>query len=104
MKFGLQHPSFSYNYSNYQDTLKELGVFAERTGFDSFWVMDHFHQISVVGKPYEPRLEGWTAVFFLAAVTSKIRLGTLSQGSFIAILLYLPRSAQLLMFQAAAGF
>lgn len=75
MKFGLQHPSFSYNYSNYQDTLKELALFAERTGFDSFWVMDHFHQISVVGKPYEPMLEGWTTISFLAAVTTKIGLG-----------------------------
>src|SRR5919106_1564617 len=42
--------------------------------------MNHFHQISVVGKPNEPRLEGWTAVSFLAAVTSKIRLGTLVTG------------------------
>jgi hypothetical protein len=38
MKFGLQHPSFSYDYSKYQenripDTLKELAVFAERTGY-----------------------------------------------------------------------
>ena len=85
MKFGLQHPSFSYDYSNYQKnqiphTLKDLAVFAERNGFDSFWVMDHFHQISVVGKPYEPMLEGWTTVSFLAAVTTKIRLGTLVTG------------------------
>ena len=80
MKFGFQHPSFSYNYSNYQDTLKELALFAERTGIDSFWVMDHFHQISVVGKPYEPMLEGWTTISFLAAVTTKIRLGTLVTG------------------------
>ncbi|HEV2877777.1 MAG TPA: LLM class flavin-dependent oxidoreductase, partial [Nitrososphaeraceae archaeon] len=85
MKFGLQHPSFSYNYISYQEnqiphTLKELAVFAERTGFDSFWVMDHFHQISVVGKPYEPMLEGWTTISFLAAVTTKIRLGTLVTG------------------------
>jgi alkanesulfonate monooxygenase SsuD/methylene tetrahydromethanopterin reductase-like flavin-dependent oxidoreductase (luciferase family) len=77
MKFGLQHPSFSYNYSNYQEkqiphTLKELAVFAERTGFDSFRVMDHFHQISFVRKPYEPTLEGWTTISFLAAVTTKI--------------------------------
>jgi F420-dependent oxidoreductase-like protein len=85
MKFGFQHPSFSYDYSNYQQNqiphrLKDLAVFAERTGFDSFWVMDHFHQISVVGKPYEPMLEGWTTVSFLAAVTTKIRLGTLVTG------------------------
>jgi alkanesulfonate monooxygenase SsuD/methylene tetrahydromethanopterin reductase-like flavin-dependent oxidoreductase (luciferase family) len=69
MKFGLQHASFSYDYSDYQQnqiphTLKDLAVVAERTDFDTFWVMDHFHQISVVGKPYEPMLEGWTTVSF----------------------------------------
>jgi hypothetical protein len=39
MKFGLQHPSFSYDYRDYQQnqishTLKDLAVFAGRTGFD----------------------------------------------------------------------
>jgi alkanesulfonate monooxygenase SsuD/methylene tetrahydromethanopterin reductase-like flavin-dependent oxidoreductase (luciferase family) len=42
--------------------------------------MDHFHQISVVGKPYEPMFEGWTTISFLAAATTKIRLGTLVAG------------------------
>jgi F420-dependent oxidoreductase-like protein len=42
--------------------------------------MDHFHQISVVGKPKEPMLEGWTTISFLAGVTSKIKLGTLVAG------------------------
>jgi alkanesulfonate monooxygenase SsuD/methylene tetrahydromethanopterin reductase-like flavin-dependent oxidoreductase (luciferase family) len=48
--------------------------------FDSFWLMDHFHQISVVGKPEEPMLEGWTTLSFLAAVTTKIKLDTLVTG------------------------
>jgi F420-dependent oxidoreductase-like protein len=86
MKFGLQHPSFSNDYNNNHDTsyitssLKNLVTHAENTGFDSFWVMDHLHQISVVGNPQEPMLESWTTISFLAGVTSKIKLGTLVSG------------------------
>lgn len=85
MKFGLQHPNFSYDYSDQNtsriiDTLSNLVSKAENRGFDSFWVMDHFHQISVVGKPEEPMLEGWTTISVLAGITTKIRLGTLVTG------------------------
>jgi alkanesulfonate monooxygenase SsuD/methylene tetrahydromethanopterin reductase-like flavin-dependent oxidoreductase (luciferase family) len=64
MKFGLQHPIFSFDYSNHNntsqivDSLKNLITGAEDTGFDSFWVMDHFHQIPFIGRPEEPMLEG----------------------------------------------
>jgi alkanesulfonate monooxygenase SsuD/methylene tetrahydromethanopterin reductase-like flavin-dependent oxidoreductase (luciferase family) len=47
---------------------------------DSFWVMDHFHQIPLVGKQDEPMLESWTTVSVLAGVTSKIKLGTMMTG------------------------
>ncbi|MGA7370365.1 MAG: LLM class F420-dependent oxidoreductase [Nitrososphaeraceae archaeon] len=85
MKFGLQHPNFSYDYSNQNtsqiiDTLGNLVVKAENKGFDSFWVMDHFHQISVVGEPEEPMLEGWTTISVLAGITTRIKLGTLVTG------------------------
>ena len=59
MKFGLQHPNFSFDYdgqssnntntSQFADSLKNLLTKAENSGFDSFWVMDHFHQIQFVG-------------------------------------------------------
>jgi F420-dependent oxidoreductase-like protein len=42
--------------------------------------MDHFHQISVVGKQEDPMLEGWTTISVLAGITSKIKLGTLVTG------------------------
>jgi F420-dependent oxidoreductase-like protein len=42
--------------------------------------MDHFHQISVVGKQEDPMLEGWTTISLLAGITSKIKLGTLVTG------------------------
>jgi F420-dependent oxidoreductase-like protein len=85
MKFGLQHPCFSFDYSNQNtsriiDTLSDVITKAENKGFDSFWVMDHFHQISVIGKPEEPMLEGWTTISALAGITTRIKLGTLVTG------------------------
>ncbi|HEY6884276.1 MAG TPA: LLM class flavin-dependent oxidoreductase [Nitrososphaeraceae archaeon] len=62
------------------DTLNNLVTKAENPGFDSFWVMDHFHQIPGVGKSEEPMLEGWTTIAVLAGITSKIKLGTLMTG------------------------
>jgi F420-dependent oxidoreductase-like protein len=83
MKFGLQHPNFSFDGKGPQivDSLKTLATEAERSSFDSFWVMDHFHQIGGVGEPQEPMLEGWTTLAVLAGFTSKIRLGTLVTGN-----------------------
>jgi len=85
MQFGLQHPNYSFDYdgrdaSHIIDSLKKLVIKAENLGFDSFWVMDHFHQISVVGKQDEPMLEGWTTISVLAGITTKIKLGTLVTG------------------------
>jgi F420-dependent oxidoreductase-like protein len=87
MQFGLQHPNFSFDYngqdnnvSDIADSLKMLIAKAENSGFDSFWVMDHFHQIQFVGKPEEPMLEGWTVLAMLAGITTKIKLGTLVTG------------------------
>ena len=85
MRFGLQHPSFSFDYkdndtSQILGSLKNLVTSAEEKGFDSFWVMDHFHQLQMIGAPGEPMLEGWTTISALAGVTTKIKLGTLVTG------------------------
>jgi F420-dependent oxidoreductase-like protein len=85
MKFGLQHPNYSFDYRNHDssqivDSLKNLATRAETLGFDSFWVMDHFHQIPIVGKQDEPMLESWTTVSVLAGITSEIKLGTMMTG------------------------
>src|SRR5919107_245852 len=90
MKFGLQHLNVSFeddgqssnnaNTSQIADSLKKLITKAENSGFDSFWVMDHFHQIQFVGRPEEPMLEGWTVISMLAGLTTKIKLGTLVTG------------------------
>jgi len=87
MQFGLQHPNFNFDYNSQGNdisyithSLKNLVSKAENSGFDSFWVMDHFHQIQFVGKPEDPMLEGWTVLSMLAGITTKIKLGTLVTG------------------------
>ena len=82
MKFGLQHPSFTFDGEGAQtvETLRRLVGRAEDRGFDSFWVMDHFHQIRNVGELQEPMLESWTTQSVVAGFTSKIKLGTLVTG------------------------
>ena len=85
MRFGLQKPNFNFDYrdddtSQIIDSLKNLATTAENNGFDSFWVMDHFHQIPMIGKVEEPMLESWTTLSMLAGLTTKIKLGTLVTG------------------------
>jgi F420-dependent oxidoreductase-like protein len=83
MQFGIQHPNFSYDGEGVKtiDTLSTLAKTGESLGFDSFWVMDHFHQISYVGDQSEPMFESWTTIAVLAGMTSKIKLGTLVTGN-----------------------
>lgn len=85
MRFGLQKPNFNFDYrgddtSQIIDSVKKLATTAENNGFDSFWVMDHFHQIPMIGKVEEPMLESWTTLSVVAGFTTKIKLGTLVTG------------------------
>ena len=82
MKFGIQHPNFSYDGGGPEivDSLRQVAAEAERNNFDSFWVMDHFHQIGNVGEVHEPILEAWTTLGVMAGITSRIKLGTMVTG------------------------
>jgi len=82
LKFGLQHPNFTFDGEGPQavEKLRTLVGRAESYGLDSFWVMDHFHQIRNVGEVQEPMLEGWTTQSVVAGFTNKIKLGTLVTG------------------------
>ncbi len=82
MKLGLQISSFSWPGGPEQigPTLARIVRQADDVGFDSIWVMDHFFQIRGVGRPEEPMLEGMTALGFMAAHSSRARLGLMVGG------------------------
>jgi F420-dependent oxidoreductase-like protein len=82
MKIGLQLPSFTWPGGPNQiaSVLARIGPAAEEAGFSSLWVMDHFFQIEMIGKPEEPMLEAYSTLSFLASVTKRISLGTLVTG------------------------
>src|SRR5258708_24616834 len=53
---------------------------AERAGFYSLWVPDHFFQIPWIGSPEQEMLEGWSALAYAAGRTNRIKLGTMVTG------------------------
>lgn len=82
-RFGLQMPSFTFEglpASALFDRIAETAIAAEESGFDSFWVMDHYHQIGVQGPPSDPMLEAYTLLGGVAARTSRISLGAMVTG------------------------
>ncbi|NNF53617.1 MAG: TIGR03560 family F420-dependent LLM class oxidoreductase [Acidimicrobiales bacterium] len=82
MKFGLTISSFTFaeETADLAPRLADLAVQAEAVGFDSLWVMDHFIQIPQVGRQWDPMMESYTTLAFLAAATERISLGTLVTG------------------------
>ena len=82
MKLGLQISSFTWpgGAEAIGPTLAEVVRTADDVGFDSIWVMDHFFQIRGVGRPEEPMLEGWTALGFMAAHSTRASLGLMVGG------------------------
>lgn len=85
MKIGLQVPRFHWPGSpeNIGPKLAEIAKAADDYGFSSLWVMDHFYQVGQgYGEPEEPMLEAYTALAYMAAVTSRVKLGTMVTGAF----------------------
>jgi F420-dependent oxidoreductase-like protein len=82
VKLGLQISSFTWPGGAAQigPTLGRVVRAADDAGFDSIWVMDHFFQIRSVGAATEPMLEGYTTLGFMAANSSRARLGLMVGG------------------------
>jgi F420-dependent oxidoreductase-like protein len=82
MKIGLQIPAFTWpgGPEAIGPTLARVVRDADEAGFDSIWVMDHFFQIRSVGASEEPMLEGWTTLGFMAAHSTRARLGLMVGG------------------------
>ncbi len=82
MRLGLQVPVYTWPNGQEQlgDTFALIAERAERAGFYSLWVMDHFFQIGFAGPPELDMLEGYSALAFAAGRTNRIKLGTMVTG------------------------
>ncbi len=71
MELGIQTAQYGAELSD----ILTVWLAAERLGYRSAWLMDHF--VPVVAPSTEPMLEAWTALSALLAQTSTIRGGVL---------------------------
>lgn len=83
VRFGLALPHYDTSLAGSPvswDGVRRVALAAESAGFDSVWVSDHlFLDFGKYGGSQEPQgsLECWTTLSALAAVTSRVRLGSL---------------------------
>jgi alkanesulfonate monooxygenase len=82
MKLGLHVSDFTWpgGPAHLGQDLSAVASKAEEVGFDRLSVMDHVWQIFSIGPPEHEMLEAYTALGFIAAKTSRIRLLTLVTG------------------------
>ena len=89
MRFGLALPHYDFSLPPERRPITfaasaEVAAEAERLGFDSVWVSDHFlYHFGRYGEP-EPvygSLEPLTTIAGVAALTERVRLGTLVLGA-----------------------
>lgn len=82
MRVGLQMLSFTWQggAARLGENFALIARHAERAGFSSLWVDDHFFQVPMVGPVEHEMLEGYTALAFAAGQTNRIKLGTLVTG------------------------
>jgi F420-dependent oxidoreductase-like protein len=82
MKIGLQIPNFTWpgGPAQISGKLAEIARAADDAGFYSLWVMDHFFQIGMIGPPENDMLESYSTLGYFAALTRKVKLGTMVTG------------------------
>jgi F420-dependent oxidoreductase-like protein len=83
IRFGLQIPSFTYPdvaAADLFERVSDIAVTAEDAGFDSVFVMDHFYQLPLIGRPDDNMFEAYTLLSALAACTHTVRLGCMVGG------------------------
>lgn len=82
MKLGLHVSNFTYGVPVEQlgATIGEIAAGADRAGFDRLSVMDHYFQIPGVGPVEHEMFEAYGVLGYIAAKTSRVKLGVLATG------------------------
>ncbi|MFT4289315.1 LLM class F420-dependent oxidoreductase [Nocardioides sp.] len=82
MQLGVHYMNFSHPdwQHTLTDRLTETAKVADEGGVTLLTVMDHYYQMIQAGGPFEPMLEGYTTLGYLAGVTSNVELGLLVTG------------------------
>jgi F420-dependent oxidoreductase-like protein len=82
MELGLHYFTFTHPEweTTLADRLTETAQIADEGGVNLFSVMDHWFQMLNAGGPFEPMLEGYTSLGYLAGVTKNVRLSLLVTG------------------------
>ncbi len=70
VRFGVTLPQIKRTW----EEARAAAIEFDRLGFDSVWVCDHLYGVPM---PNLPILEAWTELAAVAAVTSRVELGTL---------------------------
>jgi probable F420-dependent oxidoreductase len=70
VRFGVTLPQIKRSWAEARDTAIEI----DRLGFHSAWVCDHLYGVPL---PHFPIFEAWSELAAVAAVTSRVELGTL---------------------------
>jgi F420-dependent oxidoreductase-like protein len=83
-RLGYQIPNFNYpdvGPEGLFDVVAQQAAEADRSGFDTVLLMDHFYQLPMLGPPENYMLECYTTLGALARETSTVRLGALVTGN-----------------------
>ena len=83
-RLGYQIPNFTYPDTAPEalfDTIAAQAAAADRSGFDTVLLMDHFYQLPMLGAPDANMLECYTTLGALARETKNVRLGALVTGN-----------------------
>jgi F420-dependent oxidoreductase-like protein len=83
-RLGYQIPNFTYpgvGPGELFEVVAAQAAAADRSGFDTVLVMDHFYQLPMLGDPDAYMLESYTTLGALSQRTSTVRLGTLVTGN-----------------------
>jgi F420-dependent oxidoreductase-like protein len=83
-RLGYQIPNFTYpgvGSAGLFDKVAAQAAAADRSGFDTVLLMDHFYQLPMLGDPDAFMLECYTTLGALARETTNVRLGALVTGN-----------------------